>query len=495
MRFPAVAAVLVGLVLVVAAPTHASELRVVLVQGLELADLRALAKRGAVGLLVPGSGPETSEAQAKAAVLRGKVRNSLLGGEVSGPPLIRVETAAAAPVSGRAIVLALPRGGRQTNDRRYPIAVLAPGYEGLLRSRSTRIPGLVSVVDVAPTALGRKGRLGATRRANPVAALVALDARIEAKGNARMPAFLLAAGLVALLALVHPRAGGLALAGALCANLVLGIAGASALWIVLLATALGTGAGALLGLFVRSPGAVGTVLAAVVAGYLVTMALDASAVALSPLGPAQRGRFFGVSNLLSTLLLVPAFAAAALLARRFGPVGFAGAAALALVAVGGNRLGADGGGVLVLGAGFAVLAVTLAGGGSRRLALALPAIPVLALALLGLDAITGGSSHVTRAVGRGPADLASDLARRIRLSYEVATERWYTLLVVLVGIAVLAALLAKLLRSADARRGRPVLVAQATAVAVSLVVNDSPRDVVVAGLLGCLVTARYPGDS
>ena len=54
------------------------------------------------------------------------------------------------------IVLQLPpRGPPTANDRLYRIAVIGQGFHGLLISPTTRIPGLVSIVDVAPTALDR----------------------------------------------------------------------------------------------------------------------------------------------------------------------------------------------------------------------------------------------------------------------------------------------------------------------------------------------------
>ena len=65
----------------------------VVIPGLELADLTRLEDRGAAGLLVPGAGPETSGTLARAALLRGEVRNSLRAGVPEGPVLISVKTA------------------------------------------------------------------------------------------------------------------------------------------------------------------------------------------------------------------------------------------------------------------------------------------------------------------------------------------------------------------------------------------------------------------
>ena len=58
--------------------------------------------------------------------------------------------------------------------------------------------------------------------------------------------------------------------------------------------------------------------AAILLAYLVSMGLDAETVALSPFGPSQSGRFYGINNLLETMLLAPALLGAALLGRRAG---------------------------------------------------------------------------------------------------------------------------------------------------------------------------------
>ena len=57
------------------------------------------------------------------------------------------------PAHGPVIVVGLPPATSAPNDRRYPIAVIGRGYHGLLMSSLTRVPGLVSIADVARTAL------------------------------------------------------------------------------------------------------------------------------------------------------------------------------------------------------------------------------------------------------------------------------------------------------------------------------------------------------
>jgi hypothetical protein len=470
------AALVFAVFVLIGGEAQATTFRVVVVPEYELGGIV-----GAVGLLVPGAGPETSEAMARAALIRGEVRNSLRGGLPDGPPLIGVATRSARVPT---IFVALPQGGPQPNDRRYPITVAGGGFRGILTSESTRIPGLVSIADIAPTVLGREGSLGWQSSDDPVAELEALDRRIDEHNDVRVPATLLVVALVVALAFLFPRAALTGLLAALAANVALGLAGATDAWAVLLvfaaATCLG---GPLLARLVRSHEALALLCAGVIAAYLLVLAFDGPAVALSPFGPTQNARFYGLSNLLETMLLVPALAGAAAAGFRFGSLGFAAVALLSLVTVAGNRFGADGGGAVVLLVGFVVLAVLL----SRRALwpVLLGGLAAVGL-LLGFDLATGGESHVTRAVEGGPWDFAGDLADRVVLSFERATDRWYLGLLIALGILILAALSARTLR---AGRG-PVPLAFAAAIATSLVVNDSPNDVVSLGITGFLAVER-----
>jgi hypothetical protein len=402
---------------------------------------------GAVGLVVPDAGSRTSEVRARAALVCGEVVNSLRGEQPScDRPLVRI-------VDDAPIVVELPRGGEQSNDRRYPIRL--GGASGLLTSDSTRIPGLVSIADV-----GRQ-RLEVVPHEDPAGYLEALDARIRENGEARIPAFLLAVVLLAGLALVSGRAAVAGLAAALAANLALGAAGISDLWVVLtvlgLAIALG---GPLLARVSLVPLCI-----AVLGAYLGVLAAEGTWVALSPLGPSQNSRFFGLSNLLETFLLVPAFVGAS---RRstFVPV-----AVLAVVMVAGSSFGADGGGALVLAVGFAVLAYAL-----FRWWAVLPLAAVAAAAALAI--VLGPETHVTRSAGGGA------FVDRIALSWERLTDNWGVGITVVLALALLAALVV---------RGplRPLPLAFAAAVAASMIVNDSPFEVALGGLVGYLTLDRY----
>jgi hypothetical protein len=464
------------------------QLPIVVVPGLQLSDLRELSERGAVGLLVPANGPTTSGAQARAALTRGEVRSSFLDqGVPTGPALVSFETAEQPPLTGPAIVLGLPSGGEQGNDRRYPIAVLGEGFQGLLTSPSTRLPGVVSIADVAPTALAEEDGLGWTTEHDPAARVLALDHLIEAKKDARLVSSLLVGALIALLAFVFPRAALLAYGTALVTNLALGATETANMWIVLPAVAAAVVAAVPIALVVRRSLALGASLAAVLALYLVAFAVDGAWIAYAPWGPPQNGRFYGVSNLLETMLLVPALAGAALVARRLGALGLAAVAAVAFVVVAGSRFGADGGGALVLAAGYALLAALLAGVRGRALVAALAGGALLAGGLVALDAATGGSSHVTRAIGGGPEGLAAHFGDRLAISWERATLAPAPAVSVFLSLAIVALLVVRLVRSDAPLALRALPLAFAAAVGTSLVVNDSPNDVAVAGLVGYLV--------
>src|ERR1700756_1859012 len=128
---------------------------VVVVDRLSNATFKALAERGAVGLVRPGYGPTTNRRRALSELVRGAEVNARLGGVPKGRPLIDAKKASAFPNCHMCIVLQLPpRGAPTANDRLYRIAVIGRGFHGLLTSPTTHIPGLVSVVDIVPTALG-----------------------------------------------------------------------------------------------------------------------------------------------------------------------------------------------------------------------------------------------------------------------------------------------------------------------------------------------------
>ena len=223
------------------------------------------------------------------------------------------------------------------------------------------------------------------------------------------------------------------------------------------------------------------------AGFLVVLAVFPETNALSAIGPHPDGgvRFFGVTNQVETLLLAPVLAAAATSRRWLVAIGL-----LALVALGWSRAGADGGGVLVLLAGLGALVLQ---DGLRRISVvrvALVGAAVLALALLlvAIDAGLGGSSHVTTAVGDGPSSLADDLGRRFDVTWAGAIASWHSALLCAVGLAALVAIAVR-------RPRHRVTTAFLVALAVSLVVNDSPVDELAWGSLGAAALLAWESAS
>jgi cytochrome c551/c552 len=437
----------------------------------------------AVGLYVPGTGSSVTRAATIEAIEHGRTENSLLGGKPSGKRKIRVRTAR--PASPPEINLFVPPPGSSSNTHRYAIVIAANGYRGILTSSSTRIPGLVAVTDIADTAKAlAEGREPPIRsRPGTLADLQALDRRLRRAHNVRTAALELATGLLALLGAAAfllrsrllARAAVLFGAAAVTASLISSGAGFERVTPVLLALAgvalALAAAGAVLP---RTP----LVVAALVA-LLVVLATNTAVNSFGPLGPHPEGggRFYGLSNLEETLMLPPVLAAAA--GAWLVPVGV-----LALVTVGWSHAGADGGGLLVFAVALAVLWLRLRERSltARRLALVLAGAVLAGLALVGIDAALGGSSHVTHAVGSG--SVFDDVWHRWRLSWAVVTSSWHKAAFFVAGITGLVWLATRRPRTASVD-------AMVVAVVVSIVVNDTPTDVAGVGALGGLALLAW----
>jgi hypothetical protein len=107
--------------------------------------------------------------------------------------------------------------------------------------------------------------------------------------------------------------------------------------------------------------------------------------------------------------------------------------------------------------------------------------------LIALDALTGGSSHVTKAIGRGPESLVTHFGERLQVSWERTSASPAPAIATVVSLVVLVVLVARLLRLDVPLPERALPLSVAAAIAVSLVVNDTPSDVAVAGLVGYVV--------
>ncbi len=446
----------------------------------------AFAQSAALGLYVPGAGGTVSRQNAIESLRRGKVENALLGGKPSGKILADLSFEIPPFRTQPAVYVELPPAGEHANTKRYGIAIEGGGYRGILTSDATRIRGLVPIAEIAPTLLAlREGRPPPIRWEaddDPASDLRALDRRLRRIHPDR--GWTLTAVVLTLLALAIalPRAGVLGGTAAIAASLLLSWAGATRLWLILLGI-VGLTIGLALTASTRRrllPVGVGLFLAA----YLAVLALSPETNSLAVLGarPDGGGRFYGVTNQVETLLLTPLIAAVALAGLPWlVPLG-----ALALVTVGWSKAGADGGGLVVVAVALAVLALRLRAVPLtwRRAALAAAAVIVVVLGLVGLDAALGGSSHVTHAVGTGPGSLLGDLGHRLHLSWALATKSAYNIVLFLGCLAVLVWI-------ATMRPRRASVDAMLVALAASLLVNDTPVDVIGLGALGCLALVRF----
>jgi hypothetical protein len=439
------------------------------------------------GLLVAGEGATVSRRGARASLVRGEMGNAIVrGGLPGGEPLI---TLAHRPARVTFYVV-LPPPGKHHNVTRYPIAVTGPGYAGLLTDTSTRLPGLVSIADVAPSARalerGERPRIRAEQERDPLARLDRLDHRLDPSHDARVPATLVLVALVLALSSLALATTGVAVArGALlapsaciAAAVALSAAGVARPSAAVVGVALAGAGGAFVGgalLRPRLPLALG--LTALFVFLFTVMWTEPAWNTLAVIGPHPDGggRFYGVTNEVETLLLAPALVLGAL----------AGAAALPVVAlltaagVAWSRIGADGGGLLVFLAGFLVLWLRLGHFPALRAAAATAAAAGAALLLVGIDAATGGSSHVTKAVGDGPWSLLGDLGHRLHLSAAAIGATWHAALLFSLGIVALVLLALRRPRFA-------VLDAYLVALVVSFLVNDTPVDVAGYGGLAAL---------
>jgi hypothetical protein len=461
---------------------HRQVFPVYVVHGLTLGDLPQLATEGAVGLMVPNAGPRTSQAAAFAGMVRGILYNTRLP-RPHDVVLVHVRQSNEIPQHGPAIVVGLPPATSAPNDRRYPIAVIGHGYRGLLTSSLTRVPGVVSIADVARTALQTPHALRWQRDDGAVATSYRIEEQIEIARGTTMPGSVLVLSLLVMFALLYPRGAPAAFGTAIGINLVQGWfpAGDAAPRVTLLG--LCTVAGGILGpMLFRRRAVFGFALVALLVAYAVSMYVRPSTLSLAPIGPELTSRFFGVSNLLETWLLFPALLGAALLRRRFGWPMFLAIGALALATIAENKLGSDGGGAIVVGVAFAILAVELTGAPRRYTVPALACAALAVLALVNLDAAASGPDHLRGALQGGFNGIANVAANRVPLAYARMVEQWWLLipLTAILGVGFAVA------RYGRSRAERSVAIALLGALAASFLVNDSPGPVALAGLSAVL---------
>ena len=150
----------------------------------------ALREPFALGLYVPGAGGQITRESTIASLVRGKVENALLGGKPGGKPIAGIQYGVAPAGAPRPIVyVQLPPPGRHHNTKRYRVVFVGGGYRGILTSGSTRIRGLVSVADLAPSLVDLRAGRTPTIRSHPdhdtVQDLRELDTRLARVHNDR----------------------------------------------------------------------------------------------------------------------------------------------------------------------------------------------------------------------------------------------------------------------------------------------------------------------
>ena len=464
---------------------------VVVVDRMSDATFRLLAERGAVGLLRPSYGPTTNRRRALAELVRGTETNARLGGVPKGKPQLNVHNASFYPNCKVCIVVQLPPRGRPiSNDRLYRVAVLGQGYHGLLTSPTTHIPGLVSIVDIAPTDLQRTAtKLAWTPSSDPLGQLHRLDRAIGANNRLKFPAMFILAGVLLALALLGLRAAVTAVPAALLVNLALGVGQVSNEVFLCAAMSAGTVLLAfVLARHCRRESALLALYGGVVALYAYVMVTRPEWQAVNPLGPTQNSRFWGIGNQVETLLLAPLLAGAFLARRRFGILGFVVFGLFGLVVMTDNRLGADGGGAIALGIALAVLGARLFKLGAKGFVGLLASAAVAVLWIVSQGLAQRGPNHLRSAFQDHGAGLLSSLESRVPLSYLPALHAWQ---IVLPLFLVLAAAFWLAWRGARQQSTRDVLFAFGVAIVTSLLVNDSAAYELAGGIAVVGAIARF----
>jgi hypothetical protein len=470
--------------------------RVMVVEGFTLADLKRYSSYAAVGLLVPGVGAVTDRHAALQSLLRGQDINPYIKrAPHEQPPLIKIVHRENLPPKPHwdTIILALPPGGPlRSNETRYPIAVIGGAYHGLLTSPTTRIPGLVSIVDVAPTALGwPRGFLGSNATRDPFPQLRRLDGQISANDRLKLATLIILACTLVLLALVLAYAALPAVLAALTVNLVAGATHVASEPLLVAMMFLGTIVGGVgLARLCRDERRLLAAILSVLAVYTVLLVLHPDWVAITPLGPTQNARFWGIGNQLETILVAPVLAGAAIAGRRYGLAGFGSFALLALILVTDNRLGADGGGAVVFGVALAFIGARVLRLGWRGFVTLLLLDATVVTAIIELNLRLPGPYHLRSAFSHGLPGLADVVAHRVPLAYLPALDQWPLLLplgLFLVGVFVVV------LRATE-KRSRDLVLAASLALLVSLLVNDSGT-YELAGGVGVLATLARASSS
>jgi hypothetical protein len=450
-----------------------------------------LADRGAVGVFRPGYGPTTNRRRALAELVRGAETNARLGGVPKGKPLIAAGKASVFPDCHMCIVLQLPpRGAPSANDRLYRIAVLGRGFRGLLTSPTTRIPGLVSIVDIAPTALGYvRGGLSWSATRSAAADATRLDAQIHGEDRLKYAGVFIAAGILILFALLGWRAARTAIPAALLANLLLGVFHVTNEVAICAVLVVATALGALwLARGCRDDLALLGLIVVVLLSYALVYAKQPAWAAVTPLGPDQNLRFWGIGDQIGTLLFAPLLMGAVIARQRLGWLAFLAFSLFGIFLMTDNRLGANGGGAIGLGLALAVLGARLSRRGLLALVALLTASAAIVLAIVKHGLASPGPNHLRSAFGNGIMGFIDVAAHRVPLVYAPALHDWpltLPLAVLFIASGVLA------YRVTRSRSARDLLFAMTVGLVASLLVNDATGFMLIAGIACAAAVARF----
>lgn len=389
-----------------------------------------------------------------------------------GPGLgVARELAARTPQRMIIIVQSPPEPAR---TRLLSYAIHGVGGPGGLRSATTRRDGLVSATDFAPTILDRmRVSLPSAIQGQPIepakwmsaSQLAGMSDRLSLVAGRRAPlarSMLVLCGLIVILLLLLGRITGRYEELARLSQRLVGL-GVMYVPLMLLITAVLRPSrqtevdlavlGAMLLAFVTDrfvawPRALAVpAAAAIVAHGIDFLAFGGVYTGESLLGsnPLYGARFFGVGNELEALLTVSCVIGTGAILSDSGvrrpERWFIGVGVLLALFLGAGRLGADVGGVIFAAAAFGIAALYQARTRLTpgRVAL-LVLVPIAGLALIaGLDALTGGQSHLTRTVidAHSTGDLVKVADRRFRASIDGAkpTAVWTLLIIALAMLA------------------------------------------------------------
>jgi hypothetical protein len=304
-----------------------------------------------------------------------------------------------------------------------------------------------------------------------IATLKTLNAQIHANNRLKLAALITLACFALLLAFVLPRAALTLVPAALLTSVVLGALLVTNEVAIMAALVLGgVGGGIALARACRTDVRLLMLILGALGIYMYLLAVRPDWVALTPLGPTQNSRFWGIGNQQETLLLAPLLAGAAIAARRFGVLGFSAVGVLGLFLMTDNRFGSDGGGAIVLGLALAFLGARMLRLGARGFLILLGLAAAVVLKVVSSNLSAAGPNHFRSAFAHGFSGLWAVAENRVPLSYAPAIRNWPLVMplalwfVITFGVALVVA---------RHRPTRDFVFTLGIAIVASLLVNDS----------------------